>query len=190
MSVDTTALREANLPILWILGGPGSGKGTQCELIANKYGYIHLSTGDLLRNEVLSGSMRGLQLFKIMESGELVPVKEVLNLLAEAMLAKVNSAKGFLLDGFPADVEQAELFIEMVATPTGIIVFEANDIVLAERLKARGNFDDNEESVAKRIATFNEKTRPLLEKYAKSVKKILAERSAEPIFGDVCKVLG
>jgi len=190
MSVDTTALKEANLPIIWVLGGPGSGKGTQCDLIRQKYGYIHLSTGELLRNEVLSGTARGLQLFKIMENGELVPVSEVMALLAEAIMSKVSSSKGFLLDGFPADLQQAQMFEETIASPTQIIFFEANDIILGERLKARGNFDDKEDSVAKRLATFNEKTRPVVDKYGKAVKRILAEKSAGDIFTEVCKVLG
>ena len=73
-NIDKTPLREAKLPIVWVLGGPGCGKGTQCDKIVAKYGYTHLSSGDLLREEVSSGSERGKQLTAIMERGELVPL--------------------------------------------------------------------------------------------------------------------
>lgn len=190
MTFDTSELKAANLPIIWIQGGPGSGKGTQCEEIAKKSGYLHISSGDLLRAEVLSGSAKGMELFRTMESGSMVPVSEVMALLAEAMTKKISTAKGFLLDGFPADLEQADMFEQMIGNPTDIIFFEANDIILAERLKARGNFDDKDESITKRIANFNEKTRPVIDKYAKSVKKVFAERSEAEILADVCKILG
>ena len=73
-NIDKTPLREAKLPIVWVLGGPGCGKGTQCDKIVAKYGYTHLSSGDLLREEVQSGSDRGKQLTAIMEKGDLVPL--------------------------------------------------------------------------------------------------------------------
>merc|ERR1711902_13095 len=91
-------------------GGPGSGKGTQCERIVAKYGYTHLSSGDLLRAEVQSGSERGKQLTEIMEKGELVPMFVVLDLLAEAMLSKLAGSKGFLIDGYPREVAQGQEF--------------------------------------------------------------------------------
>ena len=73
-NIDKTPLKDAKLPVIWVLGGPGSGKGTQCDKIVSKYGYTHLSSGDLLRAEVQSGSDRGKILTEIMEKGELVPL--------------------------------------------------------------------------------------------------------------------
>merc|ERR1711973_969310 len=105
-NIDKTPLREAKLPIVWVLGGPGCGKGTQCDKIVAKYGFTHLSSGDLLREEVGSGSERGKQLTAIMERGELVPLAVVLDLLAEAMLKKLSGSKGFLIDGRVDDNEE------------------------------------------------------------------------------------
>ena len=93
-----------------MLGGPGCGKGTQCDKIVAKYGYTHLSSGDLLRDEVKSGSDRGKQLNEMMERGELVPLFVVLDLLAEGMLAKLSGSKGFLIDGYPREVAQVSDF--------------------------------------------------------------------------------
>nr|KAF6314127.1 adenylate kinase 1 [Myotis myotis] len=83
--------------IIFVVGGPGSGKGTQCEKIVQKYGYTHLSTGDLLRAEVSSGSARGKMLSEIMEKGQLVPLETVLDMLRDAMMAKVDTSKGSLV---------------------------------------------------------------------------------------------
>merc|ERR1711879_157913 len=89
MPVDCSALTASGLPIVWVLGGPGCGKGTQCDKIVAKYGLTHLSSGDLLREEVASGSERGKNLTAIMESGQLVPLATVLDLLAEAMIKRL-----------------------------------------------------------------------------------------------------
>merc|ERR1711976_893669 len=101
MPVDCSALTASGLPIVWVLGGPGCGKGTQCDKIVAKYGFTHLSSGDLLREEVASGSERGKNLTAIMESGQLVPLATVLDLLAEAMIKKLSGSKGFLLMDIP-----------------------------------------------------------------------------------------
>ena len=106
--LQAAALRAAR--VIFVLGGPGSGKGTQCEKIVARYGYTHLSTGDLLRAEVASGSARGVELKKTMESGALVTLDVVLGLLKDAMLQAAPTARGFLIDGFPRELEQATRF--------------------------------------------------------------------------------
>lgn len=90
---------QTNVPIIWILGGPGSGKGTQCAKIVEKYNFSHFSTGDLLRAEVTSGSDKGKELAEIMKRGDLVPNEEVLALLDRAMKEVTGKAKGYLIDG-------------------------------------------------------------------------------------------
>jgi adenylate kinase len=182
--VDTSSIKGK--PIIWIMGGPGSGKGTQCERITMKFGYTHISSGDLLRAEVMSGTKRGSQLYKLMASGESVPNEIVDDILAEAMVRKADST-GFLVDGFPIDLEQAEAFNRDIGTPATVIFLEAVDQVLKQRLLSRNNFDDTEDSITKRIENFNNKTRPILAKF--NAKFVNAERSAVDIFADVEKII-
>merc|ERR1712110_1372939 len=98
----------------------------QCDKIVAKYGFTHLSSGDLLRAEVQSGSERGKQLTAIMEKGDLVPMFVVLD-LAEAMLSKLGGSKGFLIDGYPREVAQGQEFEKEICPCTKILYFEVND---------------------------------------------------------------
>jgi len=169
-----------------VSGGPGSGKGTQCEMIHGKYRYTHLSSGELLRDEVMTNSARGMQIFATMEKGILVPDEAVIDLLAEAM-AKESS--GFLVDGFPATIEQAQLFEKTVGSPVKIIVFEMKDDLMRVRLEGRGNFDDQKEAIKKRIDNYNEGTKPVIQAYSKLVQTVNADQSKEAVFSEVCKIL-
>ncbi|XP_041971124.1 adenylate kinase isoenzyme 1 isoform X2 [Aricia agestis] len=180
-------------PIVWILGGPGSGKGTQCEKIIAKYGFTHLSTGDLLRAEVKSGSDRAKTLTAIMERGELVPNEIVLELLKEAMLAKADEAKGFLVDGYPREKSQGIAFESAIAPVTVIIYFEASSETLTKRLLGRaassGRADDNEDTIKLRLKTFLDNNDQVLAQYPDKLKRINAEDSVDNIFSQVVAVL-
>jgi len=101
-------------PIVFVVGGPGSGKGTQCEKIVEKYGFTHFSSGDLLRAEVVSGSEKGDWLKKIMEKGELVPQEVVLDLIKSNISKNAATSKGFLIDGYPREVSQGKEFEKKV----------------------------------------------------------------------------
>merc|ERR1712037_913944 len=163
-------------PVFWVIGGPGSGKGTQCEMIHGKYRFTHLSSGDLLRDEVMTNSARGMQIFGTMEKGNLVPDEVVIDLLAEAM---AKESTGFLVDGFPATVEQAQLFEKTVGSPVKIIVFEMKDELMRVRLEA----------IKKRIDNYNEGTKPVIKAYSNLVKSVNADQSKEAMFSEVCKIL-
>ncbi|CAO2597911.1 Adenylate kinase isoenzyme 1, partial [Lemmus lemmus] len=158
-----------------LTGGPGSGKGTQCEKIVEKYGYTHLSTGDLLRAEVSSGSERGKMLSSIMEKGQLVPLETVLDMLRDAMMAKVESSNGFLIDGYPREVKQGEEFEHVLPTqigqPTLLLYVDAGADTMTQRLLKRGEtsgrVDDNEETIKKRLETYYQATEPVISFYEK-----------------------
>ena len=110
--IEENELKKAK--VIFVVGGPGSGKGTQCEKIVKKYGYTHLSSGDLLRAEVQSGSERGKHLNELMQKGILVSNQLVLDMLKDAMLSKIKTSKGFLIDGYPRQVDQGIEFEKQV----------------------------------------------------------------------------
>jgi adenylate kinase len=184
-----------NARIVFVLGGPGSGKGTQCDKIVAKYGFTHLSTGDLLRDEVASGSARGKKLTEIMEKGDLVPLDEVLGLLRDAMLKKAATSKGFLIDGYPRELEQGKKFENDVAVVNSVLYFEVADETMKKRLLKRaetsGRVDDNEETIVKRLKTFHNHTQPVIDYYEKQSKvcKIVAEGTVDEIFAKVVAYL-
>lgn len=178
--------------IIFVLGGPGSGKGTQCDKIVAKYGFCHLSTGDLLREEVQSGTERAEKLKAIMAKGELVSQETILELLRDAMIKK-NDVKGFLIDGFPRDIPQGQKFENTVGKCKYVLYFDCSNEVMVERLlgraKTSGRVDDNEETIKKRLNTFENQTLPVLDEFKDRVKKVNAERGVDEIFADVCTVL-
>jgi len=190
--LDLTPLKKANVPIFFIVGGPGSGKGTQCAKLLAKYGLTHLSSGDLLRDEVKSGSPRGAQLQKMMEAGELVPLEVVLDLIAEQMLmATAKGSKGFLIDGYPREVKQGQQFESEIMDCRLCVYFEVPEKTMTERLleraKTSGRADDNIETIKKRLDTFNKQTQPVVEYYEKKGK--LARINATGSIEDVYKLV-
>merc|ERR1712036_159643 len=192
-NIDKSPLTKAGLPVIWVLGGPGCGKGTQCDRIVAKYGYTHLSSGDLLRDEVKSGSERGKTLNAMMEKGDLVPLFVVLDLLAEAMIGKLSGSKGFLIDGYPREVAQGQEFEKEICPCSKILYFEVKDETMTERLlnrgKTSGRVDDNVETIKKRLDTFHKHSKPVIEAYSEKAAIIPAERSVDDIFADVAKIL-
>ncbi|XP_053607743.1 adenylate kinase isoenzyme 1 isoform X3 [Plodia interpunctella] len=190
---DLAPIDTSKTPIVWVLGGPGSGKGTQCEKIIAKYGFTHLSTGDLLRAEVKSGTDRAKQLTAIMERGELVPNNIVLDLLKEAILANAATSKGFLIDGYPREQSQGIAFEQAIAPVSTILYFEASSDTLTKRLLGRaassGRADDNQETIKLRLKTFLDNNDKVLAQYPHKLQRINAERAVDAIFADVQKVL-
>jgi len=182
-----------DVKVIFVIGGPGCGKGTQCERIVKKYGYTHLSSGDLLREEVQSKSEKGKQLASIMEQGKLVPLDDVLELLKNAMKKDLKKDKGFLIDGYPRDLEQGIRFEKEIVPCQFVLVFDVSEDIMKERLTKRGETsgrsDDNADTIIKRLHTFNEATKPVIDHYAKAGKvcKIDASGSIESIFENVCK---
>merc|ERR1711872_838200 len=163
--VDLTPVKESLIPIIWVIGGPGSGRTTQCEYLRVRHGWGHLSTGTLLRDEVMSGSKRGQQLFSVMQSGQLAPHEIVLDILAQKMVEKVQGATGFLIDGFPLDLEEANAFDRQIVPVTRIIYLKLEPSTMLERLTKRDNFDDRPKAIQKRIEIFTSKTIPVIETY-------------------------
>src|ERR1700712_2021849 len=152
-----------------LFGPPGAGKGTQSQKLIEKYGLIHLSTGDLLRGEIAQGTELGLEAKKLMDQGVLVPDAVVIGMISHKLDAN-KGAKGFIFDGFPRTVAQAEALdqlLESKSTPiSGMVALEVNDEELEQRLLLRGKDsgrpdDANPEVIRKRIKEYNDKTAPV-----------------------------
>jgi len=179
--------------IIFIIGGPGCGKGTQCEKIVNDFGFEHLSSGDLLRAEVASGSEAGKALQETMASGQLVSNETVLGLMKNKIESSPN-AKGFLIDGYPRTVDQGLSFEEKVGAPTAVIYFEADEETLVARLLHRaqtsGRADDNEVTIRSRLAVFSEQTVPVINHYKSKniVHQLNSLRSIDEIYLEVPNV--
>ena len=157
---------------LVLLGAPGSGKGTQATRLREHLQVPHISTGDLLRAEVAAGSKLGLEAKGIMARGDLVSDAILLGML-EARLSRPDTANGFILDGYPRNLAQANALADLLARidqPMDCAVqLDVDSELLIQRIagraKAEGRADDNPESVRKRLAIYNEQTAPVVEFY-------------------------
>lgn len=151
-----------------LLGAPGSGKGTQAERVTKKYNIPHISTGDLLRAEVQAGTSLGKQAKEIMESGKLVSDEIMLGMI-EKRLAQDDTKNGFLLDGFPRTLPQAEALDALLAKlgqPLDVVLFFDVDYgEIMQRLLARKRADDTEETIRKRLEVYEAQTAPLIDYY-------------------------
>ncbi|XP_038267907.2 adenylate kinase isoenzyme 5 [Dermochelys coriacea] len=182
----TEDLRKSN--IIFVVGGPGSGKEIQCEQLAQKYGFTHLSTGDLLRHELTSSSERSKLIKDSMECGELVPGDIVLALLKEAMIASLGDTKGFLIDGYPRDLKQGEEFECKIGEPKLVLCLDCSIETMSSHLFDRSQCTDDAETVMKQIETYHQATKPMIASYEKKIQlcKINAEGMPEEVFLQVC----
>ena len=151
-----------------LLGPPGAGKGTQADRIAARFQLVHLATGDILRTNVADGTTLGEVAQAYLDSGELVPDEVVVAMMLER-LGRPDCAHGFLLDGFPRSVAQAEALDEHLAelgTPLDAAInLEVAEEELLHRLAGRGRADDNARTIRNRLQVFASSTRPLLDYY-------------------------
>ncbi|KAG0629406.1 hypothetical protein M758_1G101400 [Ceratodon purpureus] len=183
--------RETHHLCSWFAGGPGSGKGTQCERIVRDFGFLHLSSGDLLRAEVSKGTKIGKECEQLMKDGKLVPVEVTLELIKKAMTEGKKTAKGFLIDGFPRAVDQAELFEKKVGRPRLVVFLECPKAVMEERLLKRGESsgrsDDNMATIIKRFNTYHRESMPVMKFYEKMEPDVVLKVSSVPPPDEVYK---
>ncbi|KAG7530778.1 hypothetical protein FFLO_04820 [Filobasidium floriforme] len=181
------AFDKNNITVIFVLGGPGVGKGTQCENLVKDYGFQHLSAGDLLRAEqARPGSEFGEMISTYIREGNIVPMEVTIKLLENAMRETINNppksvgwedGKGrFLIDGFPRKMDQAIEFDRSTCESTFVLFFSCTEEVMLERLMGRaktsGREDDNKESIVKRFRTFTETSMPVVDYYRKANKVV------------------
>jgi len=174
-----------------ILGPQGSGKGTQAKRVAAEYGYVHIATGDILREAVAEGTELGRRVQPILEAGRLVDDELMIELI-RARLDEPDAAEGFVLDGFPRTPRQAEaldaMLVEIGRPLVVIFEFLIADEVCIERLLNRarleGRADDTPEAIARRLELYHELTEPVVEHYRATGKLvgIHADRTEAEVF--------
>ena len=184
---------------LVLFGPPGAGKGTQAQSLVAKFGFLHISTGDLLRAEMAARSNLGLEAKKFMDAGELVPDQIVIGMIANK-LQEMSSVPGVIYDGFPRTIAQAEALDTMLGNRkeriNGLLSLEVPHDELVKRLLLRGESsgrtdDADLATIENRISVYNQKTQPLIDFYTHQ-KKYHAVRgvgSIEEINGRLVKVV-
>ncbi|XP_030474546.2 UMP-CMP kinase 3-like isoform X2 [Syzygium oleosum] len=189
-SVIDVAIEEGSLTgrkptVVFVLGGPGSGKGTQCANIAQHFGFTHLNTGDLLRAESRSGSENGTMIQNMIKEGKIVPTEVTIKLLQKAMQESGNDK--LLIDGFPRDDGSRAAFEAVIKIePEFVLFLDCSEEEMKTRLLNRnqGREDDNIDTIRKRFKVFRESTLPVIEYYNSKgkVRKIDAGKPAQEVF--------
>lgn len=181
-----------------IFGAPGSGKGTQSDKIVEKYGFKHISTGDVLRNEIKNQTELGATAKQYIDKGQLIPDSLMIDILAN-VYDSLCPCEGVIFDGFPRTIPQAESLAKLLkdrnTEVSAMIDLDVPDAILVERLvnrgKSSGRADDNEETIKKRLEVYNNQTAPLIDWYKSKGKysHIKGVGEVEGIFADVCKII-
>ena len=181
-------------PVYFVLGGPGSGKGTNCGLLVEEFGLSHYSAGDLLRAEAKKDNELGKKITEILAAGQIVPMEVTIGLLGDNM-ARDPNPKGYLLDGFPRKMDQALKFEEDVCKAKNILFFDLPEEEMLKRVKARaasgsGRADDDEAILRKRFATNVTDCMPVIEKYRNEGRllEINTNKSVEEVYATVRQI--
>lgn len=176
-----------------LLGPPGAGKGTQAMKLAEKLGVPQISTGDLFRHNISTGTELGLKAKRYLDAGDLVPAS-LTNALVQERLDEPDVAAGFILDGYPRSTEQAEALQAMLERRhtkiDTVIDFRVSKEELRARLEGRGRADDTEEIIRHRMQVYLDETAPLLEYYRSEVRTVDAVGTVDEVFERALRALG
>ena len=195
--MHTELLKPLSKPmVFFVLGGPGSGKGTQSLKLAKEHGFVHLSAGDLLREEKNSGSETASMINTYIKEGKIVPGEVTVGLMKKAIERNGWDQKKYLIDGFPRNKENLDIWQRILGEEINvpfILFLEANEDAMIERIleraKTSGRDDDNMESLKKRFGVFNNETIPVVEYFDKmgKVRRVQAISTIDGVFEDVKK---
>jgi adenylate kinase len=182
-----------------IFGAPGSGKGTQSDLMVEKYGLGHISTGDVLRKEMSKGTEFGLMAKRLTDNGQLVPDDMMIKILSEVYDSHTDDDKGVIFDGYPRTITQAAALKDMLAerhhSVSAMIELVVPEKELIDRIvnrgKESGRSDDNAETARKRLEVYHQRTAPVIDWYEKEGLhyRINGQGDIDHIFGDICDVI-
>lgn len=192
-SRDSRGSSNPQLPVcLVLLGRQGSGKGTQSQMLCEKFNLVHVSTGDLLREVAESRSELGQRVKQLMDAGELVSDELMCEILGQRIAQSDVLSQGVLLDGFPRTVGQAESLAEIAGTVHGVINLDVSIEEVTDRMLQRNRDDDTRESIGRRLALYEEQTEPLLDWYetTSTVKTVDGLGAPEEVFQRLATAVG
>ncbi|KAG5285530.1 hypothetical protein AALO_G00004420 [Alosa alosa] len=184
--------------VVFVIGGPGSGKALQCERLEERYGLRRLTPGEILCNELQSHSERSRYLRDLLEGGDILPEDTLLDLLCESMAAPTRHGKNFLISGFPRDLRQAEEYEVKMGQPSLVLLLECSADTLTGRLQQRARTAlrsqdgrDVEQDVQRRVESFCSTSQPVVSHYKHRglLHKVDAERPPDEVFEQICGVL-
>ena len=176
-----------------LLGPAGAGKGTQAEILSEKLNVPHISTGDLFRANISEGTPLGVEAKEYIDAGKLVPT-DVTARMVESRLEEPDTEEGFLLDGFPRTVEQAQILEDLLGKKNlrldHVVNFEVSEDVVVQRMKARGRADDTEDVIRTRLEVYRDEVVPLIKHYGDNVINVQAEGEVSEINQRTMQALG
>ncbi|XP_043554620.1 adenylate kinase isoenzyme 5 isoform X1 [Chiloscyllium plagiosum] len=168
--------------IIFVIGGPGSGKETQCKRIAAQYGFTYISSEDILRNVVAVGPERRRETRETMEPEELVPMEMLKDTIINSM-----DTRGILIDGYPQEVRQAEEFEKKIGQPSLVLFLSCSTDTLEQRLRKSAQASDGDDNVSRQIEAYLSAAQPIIEKYQREnlIHKINAEETPDKVFQQI-----
>jgi adenylate kinase len=177
---------------LVLLGPPCAGKGTQAEVLSQKLGVPHISTGDLFRANIGEQTPLGIEAKKYLDAGDLVPSELTVDMV-RSRLAEPDAVNGFLLDGFPRSVGQAESLVDILADLgaklDAVLSFVVDEDIVVTRMLSRGRADDTEDVIRNRLKVYRDETAPLLDHYRDQILAVDAMGDVEEVSARALKAI-
>ncbi|KAL6267327.1 hypothetical protein P5V15_000402 [Pogonomyrmex californicus] len=194
VGLDVSPIRESRLPIIFLIGGPGAGKSTQCLRVAKHYGFCAMISKELLRSEIITGSQRGIILAYLMSEDKLIPADVMVQLIIRKMLKELKTTRGFLLSGFPREKLQCQHFDRQIRPPDLVLYLYVRNTLLIDRILARTVTATERQECSfdkhwKRIKELGRMNKFVLKYYKKRLVVIDGEKEEAEVFQDICNAI-
>ncbi|XP_076177354.1 adenylate kinase isoenzyme 1 [Ptiloglossa arizonensis] len=194
LTIDTTPIKESVQPIIFLIGGPGAGKRTLSNKVAEKYGFLEIISSEIIRQEVAKRTERAFMLAHMMSEGHLVPTCILLELITMKILNHLDQKNGVIVSGFPREKNQCQMFDKNVRPPDLVLFLKVRNSVLSDRIMARCIMTMERpvisfETIKKQIKEFHRSNRQLIKYYKRLIVVIDGDREAITVYENTCKVI-
>ncbi|KOC61182.1 Adenylate kinase isoenzyme 1 [Habropoda laboriosa] len=194
ITVDGSPIKESGVPIIFVIGAPGSGKKTLCTKVAQKYGFHGIITSEILRSEVSKRTDRAFVLARLISQGRLVPSDILIELITVKMLDQLQDGKGFIVSGFPREKQQCKIFDREIRPPDLVLFLDVRNSVLSDRIMARSvktteRMSISFDNIRIQIKEFKKQNKPVIKHYQNLLVVIDGEYDVMTVFKNICKVI-